>query len=178
MLAFQAGTDEALDDLVGQVRPELQRFLQHLTNDACLADDLCHAVLLRVVRSRLSYRPRATFRACLRVIAANVYRNHIRHLACCVRLTHGQFVMEPGGSRDDELLERDDRRRILLTVLSRMHESWRTALQMWRADCSYREISEHLGMKLSATKSLVRRAKVLLRNELPNEARDDFDREG
>lgn len=171
MLAYQAGDEDAFDELVhrfaGQVFALLTRFLGPVPE----REDLVQDVFLRVVRARDRYEPKARFSTWLYRIVYNLSVNHTQRSG--PRAVGGGAGDEDGdafelpdaaaGEPADELA-RGDVVQAVRGAIAQLPEAQRMALVLAKYDeLPYVEIGRVLGTSEKAVKSLVHRARENLR---------------
>lgn len=180
MRRIQRGDREAFATLVDKYKQPILNFVRRTIRDEVEAEDLAQNVFLQVWKSAKRYRVDARFSTWLYTIARNLSLNEIRR-----RTRHPADSLDaPVGGVDDhdqspretedrtaphppdelmkgELVEKVD------AALADLPENQRTAMLLCREEeLSYEEIAEVLGVSLSATKSLIHRARETLRVRL------------
>ena len=184
MLAYQAGDEDAFDQLVrtysGQVYALLSRFL----GPAPAREDLVQEVFLRVVRSRARYQPTARFSTWLYRIAFNLCVNERERLAGRTEVSL-EAPGEPGGAPSGALadaaapapsddLERADAVAAVRAALAALPEAQRMALLLAKyEELSHAEIAAVMGSSEKAIKSLIHRARENLRAALRSFLQED-----
>ena len=184
MLAYQAGDEDAFDQLVrtysGQVYALLSRFL----GPAPAREDLVQEVFLRVVRSRARYQPTARFSTWLYRIAFNLCVNQRERLAGRVEVSleaPGEHGGAPSGALADAAapapsddLERADAVAAVRAALAALPEAQRMALLLAKyEELSHAEIAAVMGSSEKAIKSLIHRARENLRAALSSFLQED-----
>lgn len=179
MLAYQAGSEGAFDDLVreysGQVFALFTRFLGPVPE----REDLVQDVFLRVIRARERYQPTARFSTWLYRIVYNLSvnlteRGHLREgvsLDSGVREGSGESrageVIDPGLAEPSTEMERDDVVSSVRSAIADLPEAQRMALILAKyEELPYSEIARVLDSTEKAIKSLVHRARENLRARL------------
>lgn len=178
MLRAQRGDREAFAELVGRWQQPVFSFVLRTLGDETEAEDVAQAVFVQAWKAAARYRPRARFSTWLFTIARNLCLNELRR-----RARHPADSLDapavPGEEHTqpqlpdaaqpppgDALLHRELESR-LAAALAELPENQRTALLLCQRDeLSYDEISEVLGCSLSATKSLIFRARETLKERL------------
>ncbi|MCS7091663.1 MAG: sigma-70 family RNA polymerase sigma factor [Verrucomicrobiota bacterium] len=177
MLRVQRGDRDAFAMLMDRHGPAVFNLAARTLSDAVEAEDITQAVFVQVWKSAPRYRPTAPFRTWLFTIARNLCLNELRR-----RARHPAEPLEP--SRDEcdsaaqlpvdptappptEALLRTELEDKIEEALAALPENQRTALLLCRqGDWSYEDIAEVLGCSLSATKSLIFRARETLKRRL------------
>lgn len=171
MLAFRGGDLDAYETLFRRWAAPLLRYLERMTRDAAVAEELVQEAFFRVHRARERYQPQAKFSTWLYQIATNLARNELRRPLR--RGPHRSLDAEgapalPGPpARIDEVV---DARRLSAAVereLAELPENQRAALWLSAVEgLAYAEVAEALGVTAKAVKALVHRARVTLAEKL------------
>lgn len=163
----------AFGDLVREFGPRILARYIRVFHDRQMAEDLTQDVFLRVYRARKRYRPRARFTTWLFHITQNVARNALRGLRRRNRLQLGleeeglpaAYLAAPEPTEDP--LERKELARMVRSAISGLGRRQRTALEMQQfQNRSYAEIAAALDLTPKATKSLLYRARLQLKEIL------------
>ena len=175
MLRVKAGDDAAFDHLVEKFRRPLVGFLYRMARSHAVAEELAQEVLLRVYRSRQSYRASAKFTTWMYRIAVNLAVNYARDTrgrrgeVSLDEPTEGGAAFEVtahGLTAEQELLRRE-RVRAIRSQVEALPERQRLAVVMHKYQgLDYRQIAQALKLSESATKSLLFRAYETLRETL------------
>jgi RNA polymerase sigma-70 factor (ECF subfamily) len=178
MLRVKDGDLEAFETLVEKYQQPVMNLIYRTLPDATEAEDLAQTVFVQVYRSARRYRVSAKFSTWLFTIARNLCLNEIRR-----RSRHPAEPIEgpsPGAedlpapqyedtktfSPPEALLQAELAEKIE-QALADLPENQRTALLLFREkDFSYEDIGAVLGCSLSATKSLIHRARQTLKERL------------
>lgn len=178
MQRVQQGDLRAFETLVHRYKQPVANFIFRTLPDAAEAEDLTQAVFIQVYKSADRYRPSAKFTTWLFTIARNLSLNEIRR-----RSRHPAESMDAANSENahdlapqlegDRAAEPDQvalQRELELKVeeaIRTLPETQRAAILLCRQDdLDYQDISESLGCSLSATKSLIHRARETLKEKL------------
>lgn len=178
MLRVQRGDLEAFEALVDRHRQPVFNFIQRTIHSLDDSEDLAQQVFVQVWKAAGRYRVEARFSTWLFTIARNLCLNEIRR-----RGRHPLDSLEAPISTADGEVEREfpDERRpgvteeVLLgelegrieAALADLPESQRSAILLFReGEMAYEEIAEVQGISVSATKSLIHRARETLRRRL------------
>ena len=181
MMRIRAGDREAFAELVEcHQQRVVGTIARMLGGDAADAEDIGQQVFLRVWKSAPRYQPTAKFTTWLYTITRNLVFNEMR------RRKHRPVVSldadppgESGGSEgsgriedtqaagpDSTLLEAELQQAITHAI-AQLPEAQRLAIIMRRyEELSYEEIASVLNLTVPAVKSLLFRARVLLREKL------------
>ncbi len=178
MLRVQRGDMAAFEALVEKYKQPVINLVARTLRDADEAEDVAQNVFVQVHKSAARYRATAKFSTWLFTIARNLCLNEIRR-----RIRHPADSLDepaPGSDepREASLLDRAAssadasavREELFAKVDEAIHslpETQRTALLLCREEeLSYEEIAEVVGCSLSATKSLIHRARETLKAKL------------
>jgi RNA polymerase sigma-70 factor (ECF subfamily) len=178
MLRVKQGDRSAFEVLVEKYKQPVFNLVYRTINDAVEAEDLAQSVFLQAYRAAHRYRVAAKFSTWLFTIARNLCLNELRRRARhpadsldAVRVDNGDEPLRQvhdvrGISAADEVLHGELARKIE-EAIAELPEAQRTALLLYREEeLSYEDISEVLGCSLSATKSLIHRARSALKAKL------------
>ena len=178
MLRVQRGDAAAFAELVEKYKQPVMNLAYRTVQDLTEAEDLAQQVFVQVFKAADRYRVAAKFSTWLFTIARNLCLNEIRrrsrHPAESLDATRNDNEDEPlrqyedtkSASPPDELLQRELLDKIQ-EVLAGLPENQRTAMLLYQEkEMSYDEIAEVLDCSLSATKSLIHRARETLKLKL------------
>jgi RNA polymerase sigma-70 factor (ECF subfamily) len=179
MLRVREGDTDALRELIERHQRAVINTIHRAIGDANEAEDLAQRVFVQVYRSAKRYKPTAKFTTWLFTITRNTilneHRRRSRHPAESL-----DAMQDPGDAdtagwqpadtsvRDpaQEAVERELQEKIKEAV-QELPETQRTAVILCRYQgLSYEEIAEVLGCSVSATKSLLHRARLTLKDKL------------
>ncbi len=178
MLRVAAGDEPAFADLVCRYTPRVFGHFCRQLSDRAEAEDLTQEVFLRLYRSRLRYRPKASFSTWLFHIAQNVLRNALRtrRRRPCMRLDLmpgvdgdrlSAVMRADRGDSPSRPLERKELAGVVREAVSELASRQRTAVELHQfEDHSYAEVAAELEMTPKAAKSLLYRARNQLRDRL------------
>jgi RNA polymerase sigma-70 factor (ECF subfamily) len=178
MLRVKRGETAAFEELVEKYKQPVMNLVYRILKDATEAEDLAQQVFLQAFRSADRYRVSAKFSTWLFTIARNLCLNEIRR-----RSRHPADSLDAGGSEGSDEPSRQfaDVAQISATdevmygelvqklqeSLAELPENQRAALALFRdEELSYEDIGKVLGCSLSATKSLIHRARETLKQKL------------
>ncbi|HRI13722.1 MAG TPA: sigma-70 family RNA polymerase sigma factor [Verrucomicrobiota bacterium] len=181
MLRVKRGGREAngaFQELVERWQQPVMNFVYRTLPDATEAEDLAQAVFVQLWKTAHRYQPSARFSTFLFTIARNLTLNEVRrrarHPADSIDVTHPedeshplrQFA-DPGAPGADLVATRTELHAKVEAALADLPEKQRTALLLCReGELSYDEIATVLGTSLQATKSLIHRAREVLKARL------------
>lgn len=178
MLLVRQGDVAAFTQLVDRWKQPVTGFVYRLLPDADEAEDIAQGVFIQLWKTASRYERQARFSTFLFTIARNLCLNEIRRRtrhpaeSLDARLEpEGESV--PGQFPDAGQVPADEesQRRELVTkvdeALADLPEKQRVALALCReGDLSYEEIAVVLGTTVPATKSLIHRAREILKLRL------------
>lgn len=172
------GDQRAFEELVEKYKQPVFNMIYRTLPDAAEAEDLAQNVFIQVYKAAHRYRVEAKFSTWLFTIARNLCLNELRrrsrHRAESLDATvigedegpARQFedtrsVGAPDRMFQDELVAK------VAEALKELPENQRTAVLLYQEqEKSYEEIAEILDCSLSATKSLIHRARETLKQRL------------
>jgi RNA polymerase sigma-70 factor (ECF subfamily) len=172
------GDQRAFEQLVEKYKQPVFNMIYRTLPDAAEAEDLAQTVFVQVYKSAHRYRVEAKFSTWLFTIARNLCLNELRR-----RSRHPADSLEASGTTDEDgparqfedirnvappdRLVQDELVSKVSEALKDLPETQRTAILLYQEqDKSYEEISEILDCSLSATKSLIHRARETLKERL------------
>jgi RNA polymerase sigma-70 factor (ECF subfamily) len=178
MLRVREGDREAFALLVDRYKQPVMNLVARTLRDLTEAEDVAQHVFLQVYKSAHRYEVTAKFSTWIFTIARNLCLNEIRrrsrHPADSLDATREgeeeqaarQIEDVRTFSAPDALLQRELEVKVDEAV-NALPEKQRTALLLCRQeDVSYEEIAKVLGCSVSATKSLIHRARETLKEQL------------
>lgn len=178
MLRIQRGDRDAFAELVDAWKQPVLNFVTRTLRDPDEAEDVAQSVFVQIYRARDRYQPSARFTAWLFTIARNCCLNELRrrsrHRTESLDApaldpdndTAPQFA-DPRIRTPDELALVDELELKVEAAVADLPETQRTALLLFqREELPYEDIAKILGVSLSATKSLIHRARETLKQRL------------
>jgi RNA polymerase sigma-70 factor (ECF subfamily) len=178
MLRVKDGDREAFEALVDKYKQPVMNMIYRTLPDATEAEDLAQHVFIQVYKSAHRYQVTAKFSTWIFTIARNLCLNEIRR-----RTRHPAESLDAGATENDdqpafqyadtknfsapEALVHEELEEKIEEAVAALPEKQRTALLLCRQeDVSYEEIAQVLECSLSATKSLIHRARETLKQQL------------
>jgi RNA polymerase sigma-70 factor (ECF subfamily) len=178
MLQVKQGDAAAFTTLVEKYQQPVLNLAFRTLHDEAEAEDLAQTVFVQAWKSAARYQPSAKFATWLFTIARNLCLNEIRrrkrHPAESLDQTRDDGSDQPVHQIEDRRtraatddLLRGELEHKVDEALDALPENQRTALLLCRQEeLSYEEIAAVLGCSLSATKSLIHRARETLKARL------------
>jgi RNA polymerase sigma-70 factor (ECF subfamily) len=178
MLRVKTGDVAAFETLVEKYKQPVVNLVARTISDLTEAEDLAQNVFVQAYKSAGRYAASAKFSTWLFTIARNLCLNELRR-----RSRHPADSLDApvGGEEDTPARQLPDSRaegpaeallqgELLAKIeeaLADLPESQRTALLLFREkDMAYEDIAEVMGTSLSATKSLIHRARETMKLRL------------
>lgn len=178
MRRVKRGDRQAFTALVEKYQQPILNLTYRMIGDLAEAEDLAQSTFLQLHRSACRYREDARFSTWLFTIARNLCLNELRrrsrHPAESLDLPHPTDESQPLRSLEDHrsvsppdaLLRRELEQKVQ-GALDALPPNQRLALLLCRQDdLSYEDISRVLRCSLSATKSLIHRARETVKQRL------------
>jgi len=152
-------------DLYDAHQRDLHSFVRSVERNPATAEDVVAETFLRLTREVGAGRVPDEPRAWLHRVAANLVISGGRHRSVVTRVL-GRLVSHDTDEPADAPLLRTESREELLEMLRSLPVDARTALMLAAHGFSGREIAGALGRSELATRSLMSRARMRLRNQL------------
>ena len=178
MIRVREGDRDAFAELVDKYKQPVMNVIYRMLRDLTEAEDLAQNVFLQVYKSAHRYEVSAKFSTWLFTIVRNLCLNEIRrrsrHPADSLDATHTEHEDQPWHQVEDkktfsppDTLLQGELEEKLEEAMAGLPENQRTALALCRQDeLSYEQIADVLGCSLSATKSLIHRARETIKQKL------------
>jgi len=179
MLRVREGDTDALRELIERHQRAVINTIHRAIGDASEAEDLAQRVFVQVYRSAKRYKPTAKFTTWLFTITRNTilneHRRRSRHPAESLDALQEPRDSESAGWQAPDTTMRDPAQEVverelqdkIKEAVQELPEAQRTAVILCRYEgLSYEEIAEVLGCSVSATKSLLHRARLTLKDKL------------
>ncbi len=178
MLRAKQGERGAFEELVIRHQQAVINFIYRSVPDLAEAEDLAQNAFVQAWKARQRYQPAAKFTTWLFTIARNLTLNELRRrsrhdldsidapIAGDETPSARQFEDAGSQSAADNLLRTEIEQRVAEAVAS-LPETQRTAISLCQdEETSYEDIAKVLGCSLSATKSIIFRARETLKERL------------
>jgi RNA polymerase sigma-70 factor, ECF subfamily len=178
MLLVKQGDVSAFERLVEKYKQPVLSLVYRMLRDLTEAEDIAQNVFVQVYKSASRYEISSKFSTWLFTIARNLSLNEIRrrsrHPAESIDATHPDNEDQPWHQFEDkktftppESLLQGELENKILEAISELPENQKNALLLCRqGELSYEQIADVVGTSLSATKSLIHRARETLKHKL------------
>jgi len=178
MLRVKQGDTAAFEELVDKYKQPVTNLVGRMLGDFTEAEDVAQTVFVQVFRAADRYKVTARFSTWLFTIARNLCYNELRrrsrHPADSMDASHpaSEDVAPPQyedtkSSLPPDTLLKGELEQKLDEAIAELPENQRLAILLCREEeLSYEDIAEVLGCSLSATKSVIHRARETLRAKL------------
>lgn len=178
MLRVKMGDAEAFSQLVEEFQDRVVGILYHLVGNADEAEDLAQEAFLRVFRSRERYEPSAKFSTWLFTIVNNLARNSVRDRRRRRDQAAGdageasmpsidKYAQAPSGAMPSRIFAKGEISEVVRAAISQLSEDQRLAVMLNKfEDMNYKQIGEVMGRSEMAVKSLLARARAVLKTIL------------
>jgi RNA polymerase sigma-70 factor, ECF subfamily len=168
VVAARSGPDEVARNVLAIYdahHRELANFVRALERDRQAADDIVSESFVRLIEAIRRGRPPDQPRAWLHRVAANLVIDGGRRRTVVTRFL-GRHVDHRTAPPPDDSILRDESRREVWAALAALSPDARTALMLAAHGFSGHEIADALGRSELATRSLICRARLRLREQL------------
>lgn len=172
MLQWQAGNANAADALIRRNFDRVSRYVARLVRNPRAVEDLTQDVFLQVMRNGARYEPTARFSTWLYRIATNTALNHLNEAAVRRQRNLGDRDAEAvlpsgGGAAPDCRMSLDEIRAKVAGAIGQLPVNQRIALTLFEYEAmNYEQIAEVLESTVDSVRSLLRRARLTLRDQL------------
>lgn len=160
-----ADADPVVMEAYDAFQRDIHAFLRGATRDAETAEDLTQETFMRLLREVRAGRTPENVRAWLYAVAANLVTSRGRRLVVAERFK-AMLAIRGHGEDPAHDLVRAERRALVQRGLDQLPVDARTALLLSAHGFSGREIAQLLGRTEGATRSLLTRARIRLRERL------------
>ena len=171
MLNAAAGDPEAATSLVDRNRLRIAGYIARLVRDRRVVEDLTQDVFLLALKNADQFRPTAKVSTWLYQIATNTTLNYLKQRSARGKtppLPTGTYELPDRREREPEQqVSQDELRDQVSAALHLLPLNQRIALTLYEYEaCSYVQISAVLDTTVESVRSLLRRARLVLRHEL------------
>lgn len=174
MLRVREGDASAMESLIRRHQNSVYATVARMLNNGPDVEDIAQQVFIRIWRGAKSYEPSARFTTWMFTILRNLVFNEMRRQKR-KPTTSSNAIEEDGGMilslenshSPDEALEQAELQRAVDQAIASLPEKARMAVQLRRFEnMPYEEIAKTLDMTVPATKSLLFRARNMLKEAL------------
>ncbi len=174
MLRVSAGDAGAMREIIERHQDSVYATARRMLSDSADAEDIAQRTFIRVWKAASSYEPKAKFTTWLYTILRNLVFNETRRMGrkptCssdAMEEEYGQLLHTDPSPSPSEDMEARELEEAVECAIAELPEKARLAVQLRRfQEMSYEEIAAVIGMSVSATKSLLFRARQSLRESL------------
>lgn len=174
MLRLQAGEDAALAELLQRNGPAVLSLAYRYLRDRAAAEDVVQETFLKLYQARERYQPQAKFRSYLLRIASNVCLSRLRkkrphQLGGELDPDSGRELepADPESRPPGEPLLREELHVRVRWAVAQLPERQRMAILLNKFEgLDYKQVAEALELSVPATKSLLHRARMALKELL------------
>lgn len=174
MLRVRAGDAKAMEALIMRHQNSVYATISGMLRNSPETEDIAQQVFINVWKAASTYEPTAKFRTWLFTIVRNQVFNEMRRLkrkpafsADAVEDESGLVFSIDHSPTPDEAVQHKELSRAIDHAIDLLPEKSRLALRLRRYEkMSYEDIAAILGITVPATKSLLFRARSVLREHL------------
>lgn len=170
MLRFKAGDEAAFSALLRRNHSRVVNLAFRYLRDRAAAEDVAQEAFLKLYKTKERYEPRAPFGAYLLRIASNLCLSAIRRKK--VRAVVGEpeeGAPEPSDPSPvaSERIESNELHARVRAAVDGLPERQRLAILLNKFEgLDYQGVADQLGLSVAATKSLLHRARMTLKEQL------------
>jgi RNA polymerase sigma-70 factor (ECF subfamily) len=143
------------DDLFERLYPSLFRYLNRLTGDADVAEDIAQEAFVRLLKQQL---PEAEVRPWLFTVAMNLVRDRARKNERRQRLLSGAPTLISVEPRPDDRVQQNEEVASVRRALDKLSDRDRQLLLMREEGYKYEEIAGRIGVAPASVGTLIARA--------------------
>jgi len=163
------GRGVRFDEVAGQLRDPILRYLRRFVGDATLAEDLLQEVLVRISKGLDGFEARASAKTWAFKIATHTAIDHLRRSQRGLKLVEVEdlaVVPDPGEGLGERLVI-DEMNACLRGEIDRLPDSYRAAILLHDLEgLSAAETAEILGCSVATAKIRIHRARARLKQTL------------
>lgn len=162
--AAQRGSLFAFEELVRRYQGKILSFVRKILKDDQEAQDVTQEAFVSIYKTIDRIDPDGKFSTYLFEIAKNGAISALRKSLRQRSLTE---EIEDKSESPEEILDRQFTRTHIQKKLAQLHEKYRRVLQLYYfQSMDYKEISSELNMPLNTVRTLLRRAKLIMKEKL------------
>lgn len=174
MLRVREGDASAMESLIRRHQNSVYATVARMLNNGPDVEDIAQQVFIRIWRGAKSYEPSARFTTWMFTILRNLVFNEMRRQkrkpttsSNAIEADGGMILSLENSHSPDEALEQTELQRAVDQAIASLPEKARMAVQLRRFEnMPYEEIAKTLDMTVPATKSLLFRARNMLKEAL------------
>jgi RNA polymerase sigma-70 factor (ECF subfamily) len=163
VLRSQIGDKEALAELIDRYQAPLRYFINHLSANPEMAEDIFQDIWLTVIRRIHSLKKLDAFPTWLYRIARNKVYQQLRRKKMLSRLD-GNYTVQ--NNTDDDIFSPEDAAKIHRCLKELQAEHKEVLMLRFLEQMSYKQISDVTNCSLGTVKSRIYYAKLALRKEM------------
>ncbi|WPX40055.1 sigma-70 family RNA polymerase sigma factor [Akkermansia sp. N21116] len=174
MLRIRGGDSQAMEELIRRHQNSVYATVASMLRHGGDVEDIAQQVFIRIWKGAATYEPSSKFTTWMYTIVRNLVFNELRRQkrkpvlsADAIEEEHGQILSIDTAPSPDSSLEHKELTQAVEDAIASLPEQASLAIQLRRYEnLSYEEISQVLGISVSATKSLLFRARNTLKEQL------------
>lgn len=178
---FSKGDLKAFELIVARYKDQLFNFIYRSLGDYHRAEDITQEVFFRIIKNVHKYKPEERFKSWIYKISANLCKNEIRdrqrrqsHIYedfDQIHAHHESLILDSSLS-PDEVYEKKQTRLAVQKAIDSLPELPRLSIILREYhNFSYSEIAYSLGCSVSGVKSMIYRARQILKGRLASDLR-------
>jgi RNA polymerase sigma-70 factor (ECF subfamily) len=173
MLRVQQGDRPAFSELLERNHRRVLNLAYRYLKDRSLAEDVVQETFLKIYKARDRYRPDAKFSSYMLRIASNICLSRLRRkqpLRLGGESDEGSIEhVDTGGVKPGEAMLSGELEERVRAAVDALPDRQRMAILLNKFEgLDYSEVAKQLGLSASATKSLLHRARMTLKDLLSN----------
>ncbi len=169
------GDTKSYERLIIEYSPKLFRILARITQDNMEAEALVQETFWRTWNALSRYKNDRPFFPYLATVATNLRRDQWRAERRLVDIDLDDFecVLPDSSPGPEEVFEDDELLESLSAAVDQLSNSYRTVISLrYEAQLSYSQISEIMDLPINTVRTLIHRAKQILRDFLERNKKD------
>ncbi len=167
---FLDGDKNALIDIIEDYRRGLVLFLNSVTGDFCLAEEVAEETFLKLYVDRPKFSGKSSFRSWLYSIGRNTAVDHIRKASKLEEVPVDDFYEVTDKEDIEQNYIKGEDKRQLLRALEKLNDDYRQVLYLiYFENFSNTETAKIMGRSERQVRNLLYRSKESLRNILERE---------
>lgn len=174
MLRIRGGDEEAMKELILRHQNSVYGTIAGMLRNSPDVEDIAQQVFIRIWKAAPTYEPTAKFKTWMFTILRNQVFNEMRRTKRKPAFSSDAAEEESGlifsvdeSHTPDQAVQYDELQKAVDDAIESLPEKARMAVQLRRFEnMAYEDIADILGITVSATKSLLFRARTLLKESL------------